>query len=102
MRLILRGLIKTPLFTTAAIVSLALGIGANTGIFSLIDQMLLRTLPVQKPEELAFLYAPGPWDGSMSTDEGGGPSFSYPLMREMQREVLKPGSSFAGLAGSRD
>jgi predicted lysophospholipase L1 biosynthesis ABC-type transport system permease subunit len=49
LRIALRSLRKTPVFTAVAVLSLALGIGANTAIFSLIDQMLLRMLPVKYP-----------------------------------------------------
>ncbi len=45
-------------------ISLALGIGANTAIFSLLDQLVLRTLPVHRPQELVFLYHPGPTQGN--------------------------------------
>jgi predicted permease len=98
LRIVLRSLARTPVFATVAILSLALGIGVNTAIFSLLDQLLLRTLPVERPQELVFLYSDGPWQGSYSSDEGGGPSFSYPLFRELQK-VQTP---FAGLAGARN
>ena len=49
LRLALRGLRRSPLFAAVAILSLALGIGANTAIFTLIDQILLRKLPVRTP-----------------------------------------------------
>jgi len=100
-RIVLRGLPRTPLFTAIAIISLALGIGANTAIFSLLDQLLLRTLPVQNPRELAYLYHPGPVQGSSSSNEGGPPGggspFSYPAFREMQKQQ----TAFAGLAAAR-
>src|SRR6516165_2044084 len=48
----IRLLARTPVFTAAAIVSLALGIGANTAIFSLIDAVILRMMPVHEPERL--------------------------------------------------
>ena len=95
-RIVLRGLLRTPLFTSIAIVSLALGIGANTAIFSLLDQLLLRTLPVRNPGELAYLYHPGPIQGGINSDESGGSAFSYPSFREMQKEQ----TAFVGLAAA--
>ncbi len=53
LRMAARVLRMNPLFTTVAVVSLALGIGANTAIFQLIDAVVLRTLPVQDPQRLA-------------------------------------------------
>ena len=97
LRILLRGLARTPLFAAVAILSLALGIGANTAMFSLINQVLLRTLPVRNPHELVYLYSPGPWQGSMSDDESGGPSFSYPMFRELE----KAQTPFVGLAAAR-
>src|SRR5580658_1561942 len=93
---ILRGMRRTPVFSGIAILSLALGIGANTAIFSLLDQFLLRTLPVKNPGELVLLYHPGPTQGSYSSNEAGGPSFSYPMFREMQQEQ----TPFTGLAAA--
>jgi hypothetical protein len=63
-RLALRTLFTTPFITIIAIVSIALGIGANTAVFSIFHQVLLRALPVQKPERLVNLSAPGPKPGS--------------------------------------
>lgn len=63
-RLALRGFRRNPLFATVAVLSLALGIGANTAIFSLVDQILLRKLPVRAPEQLVMLYQQGPHIGS--------------------------------------
>lgn len=51
-----RQLLKHAGFTSLAIISMALGIGANTAIFSLVDTVLLRPLPVNKPAELTELY----------------------------------------------
>ncbi len=64
----LRALQKSPLFTTVAIASLALGLGANTAIFTLLDQVLLRPLPVKNPRELVLIEAPGPNRGHFSGD----------------------------------
>jgi predicted permease len=97
LRIVLRGLWRTPLFMAIAIVSLALGIGANTAIFSLLDQVMLRTLPVKNPQELVYLYNPGPMQGGISSDEAGGPSFSYPAFREMQKQQ----TPFVGLEAAR-
>ena len=96
LRLIVRSLFRTPLYTLTAIVSLALGIGATTAIFSMMDRVLLRQLPVKDPGELAFVYHPGPVQGSSSTSEQGGSAFSYPMFRELQAQQ----TAFTGLAGS--
>jgi predicted permease len=60
-----RVLLKTPLFTTVAILSLAIGIGANTAIFSLVDTVLLRLLPARSPEQLVILR----WSANHEPDE---------------------------------
>jgi putative ABC transport system permease protein len=96
-RVILRGLVRAPIFSGVAILSLALGIGANTAIFSLLDQIVLRQLPVKNPGELVFLSDPGPAQGSYSSDDSGGPSFSYPMLRELQ----KAQTPFTALVGAR-
>src|SRR5437867_4400327 len=66
-----------PGFALTAILSLALGIGANTAIFTLVDQVLLRLLPVDNPRELVQLRMEGGRVGSQSGD--GRHTFSYPL-----------------------
>jgi predicted permease len=71
------------MFSIVAILSLALGIGANTAIFTLIDQMLLRKLPVKNPEELVMLYQQGPHSGSNM----GARMHSYPIYQEYQKRA---------------
>ena len=87
-RLALRTLIKTPVVTGVAVVSLALGIGSNVAIFSLYSQLVLRPLAVADPDGLVNLAAPGPKPGSCSTDNAGtcDAVFSYPMFRDLQRE----------------
>ena len=86
-RLALRMLLKTPFVTSVAIVSLALGIGANAAIFSLYSQFLLRPLPVVEPERLVNLESPGPKPGSCRGSNAGGCDhvFSYPMFRDLER-----------------
>ena len=88
LRFALRMLAKTPVVTSVAVVSLALGIGANAAIFSLYSQLLLRPLPVVEPARLVNLEAPGPKPGSDSCNNAGGCDevFSYPMFRDLQRE----------------
>src|SRR5262245_23640840 len=82
LRYALRNLRKTPVFTTVAILSLALGIGANTAIFTLLDQVLLRTLPVKNPRELVMLHsASGPFSGSSHCTNT---CISYPAYQELR------------------
>jgi predicted permease len=87
LRLACRTLFKTPFVTTVAIVSLALGIGANTAIYSLFNQLLLRPLPVEEPQRLVNLAAPPPKPGSTSCGEPGDCDevFSYPMFRDLER-----------------
>jgi predicted permease len=75
----LRQLLKNPGFTAVAIVTLALGIGANTAIFSVLDQLLIRPLPVQEPQRLALVGQPRR-DGNVDFD------FNYPLFLDYQSQ----------------
>jgi putative ABC transport system permease protein len=82
-----RTLFKTPFVTAVAIASLALGIGATAGIFSVFHQVLLQSLAVPRPSELVNLSAPGPKPGSQSCGEAGDCEvvFSYPMFRDLQK-----------------
>ena len=97
--LALRALRATPVVTAVAVLSLALGIGANAAIFSLFDQLLLRPLPVAAPERLVNLSAPGPKPGSTSCSQAGDCDavFSYPMFRDLERAR----TGLAGLAAHR-
>ncbi len=82
----LRQLRRSPGFALVAVITLALGIGANTAIFSLLDQALLRSLPVRDPQELVVLEGTGKaWEGS--THNHGGDEqdyFSYPMYKDLR------------------
>ncbi len=83
----LRTLVKTPSVTIIAILSLGLGIGATTAIFSIFDQILLRPLPVREPNRLVNLSAPQPKPGSQSCNQAGDCDavFSYPMFRDLEK-----------------
>ena len=87
LKLAVRRLLKTPFVSLVAIISLALGIGANAAIFSLFDQTILRPLPVVRPAELVNLSAPGPKPGSNSCGQAGSCEevFSYAMFRDIER-----------------
>jgi predicted permease len=81
-RYALRSFRKAPVFTAIVVLSLALGIGANTAIFTLTDQILLRLLPVRAPRELVQLENSGPHVGSTRGDSRY--TFSYPMYVDLR------------------
>jgi len=85
LRYALRQFRKAPVFTAVAVITLALGIGANTAIFTLLDRALLRTLPVNHPEELVRLRFSGLHEGNINFYGGDEYDyFSYPMYRELR------------------
>jgi putative ABC transport system permease protein len=84
LRLAIRALQATPIVTAVAVLSLALGIGANTAIFSLVNSLLLRTLPVANPQRLALV--------SVSANTTYRPPFSYATFDRIRQHS----QSFAG------
>lgn len=83
----LRKLAKSPGFTCVAVLTLALGIGANTAIFSIFEQVLLRALPVKDPDSLVMLVAEGKYIGS----SWGSRKLSYQMFKDFQdrKEVFE-------------
>jgi putative ABC transport system permease protein len=87
LRYAIRALARRPLVTTVAVLSLALGIGVNTAIFSAFDRLLLKRLPIPSPDRIVFVTSPGPKPGSRSTSNSGriDAIFSYPLFRDLEQ-----------------
>jgi putative ABC transport system permease protein len=99
-RFALRILARSPLLTGVVILSLGLGVGANTAIFSFLHQIVLRSLPVEKPEELVMLTTPREFKtGRSSTDSAGGMDsvFSYRSFRGLEHQA----QGVKGVAASR-
>ncbi|HEX4773009.1 MAG TPA: ABC transporter permease [Bryobacteraceae bacterium] len=89
---------KAPVFGTMAALSLALGIGANTMVFTVLKHVVLDSLPVPHPERLVILHNPGPAEGHVS-DDGMGSSFSYPLYSDLNHVA---GKIFDGIGARYD
>ncbi len=79
----LRAIGRSPLFASIAILSLALGIGANTAIFTIMDQLMLRNLPVKDPEQLVMIYQRGVHNGNNMGDRMN----SYPIYQDFQKKA---------------
>ncbi len=100
-RFALRSLAKAPLLSLVVVLSLGLGIGANTAIFSLLNQVVLRSLPVEKPEELVLVTSPGEFKGGRNSTGNAGDMdhiFSYRMFRELEKRA----AGVTGLAAFRD
>ena len=86
----LRGMRRTPGFTLAAVLSLALGIGANTAIFSLFHTLMLRLLPVERPQELVSLYRTGGWiESRWGTSDANRKAKFYELTRAGRKQIAQ-------------
>src|SRR5579872_4935763 len=95
-----RGLARNPMFTAVAVLTLALAIGANTTIFSMLDQALMQALPVKDPGQLVVLSFSGSVQGHSESHGGDSPghahSFSYPMYKDLRDK----NTVFSGLIGS--
>jgi predicted permease len=96
-----RTLGRTPFVSTVAALSLGLGIGANSAIYSIFYRMVRQELPVASAERLVNFSAPGPKNGSTSCGNAGSCDdvFSYPMFRDLQKAKL---AAFSAIAGHRD
>ena len=84
LRLALRTFVKNPGFTAVVVLTLALGVGANTAIFSLLDQVMVRALPVKSPERLVVVDAPGPFSGSSHSHSDTLTPMSHPMFERLR------------------
>src|SRR5579863_1509785 len=94
-----RTLRRSPLFTIAAALSLALGIGANTSIFSLLNQVVLRSLPVRDPQSLVLLHTEYSAPGTSSSDNHES-VFSVPMYHDLRDRDQALAGVIARMSGS--
>lgn len=100
LRLALRGLLRNPGLTSVAVLTLAIAIGANSTIFSLLSQALLRALPVRDPQQLVVLSFRGATDGHTHSDGGDRPGFHYEFSYPMYRDLRDQNHALSGLVAS--
>jgi hypothetical protein len=93
LRFAARSFRKSPVFVAVAVLSLALGIGANTAIFTLVDQLLLRLLPVKDPEQLVLFWGQGHHYGS----NNGRYKLSYPMYEDFRDHNQSSNGVFSGM-----
>src|SRR4249919_4127835 len=101
LKLALRTLARTPFVTAVAALSLGLGIGANSAIYSIFYRMVRQELPVAGADRLVNFSAPGPKNGGCSSGSAGSCDdvFSYPMFRDLQKAKL---SALSGTVGHVD
>jgi len=101
LKLAVRTLARTPFITAVAVLSLGLGIGANSAIYSIFYRMVKQKLPVAGADRLVNFSSPGPKNGSSSCGQAGpcDDVFSYPMFRDLQKANV---SALTGIAGHRD
>lgn len=100
LRLGLRGLLRSPGLTSVAVLTLALAIAANSTIFSLLSQALLRALPVRNPQQLVVLNFGGATDGHTHSDGGDRPGHHYEFSYPMYRDLRDQNAALSGLIAS--
>ena len=96
----LRGLLRNPGLTVVAVLTLALAIGANTTVFSLISQALLQALPVHDPQQLVVFSFAGSYDGHRHSEGGDKPGHSYEFSYPMIRDLGERNTALSGLIAS--
>jgi predicted permease len=87
LRYALRAFSRNPGFTLVIVLTLALGIGANTAIFTLMDQVMLKILPVRDAERLVILNTPGPFSGSTHNNSATLTPMSHPMFERLRDEA---------------
>ncbi len=95
-----RGLVRNPGFTVVAVLTIALAIGANSAVFSLLNQALIRALPVQDPDQLVVLSFRGAHPGHTSTAGGNSPDHKHEFSYPMYRDLRDKNEVFSGLIAS--
>src|SRR5262249_35767947 len=96
----LRGLWRNPGFTLVAVITLALAVGANTAVFSLLDQALLRALPVEQPARLAVLSFAGGPPGHTHSNGGNTPGHNHEFSYPMYQDLRERNTVFSGLVAA--
>ncbi|HEY2471309.1 MAG TPA: ABC transporter permease [Terracidiphilus sp.] len=100
LRLGIRGLLRNPGLSSVAVLTLALAIGANSTIFSLLSQALLRALPVRDPQQLVVLNFGGATDGHTHSEGGDRPGHHYEFSYPMYRDLRDQNHALSGLIAS--